>query len=262
MALNLICSILYDCSLLPYFLRYYSKAGVDLFIFALWNNPERVHRSTVEEYCHGFNVRIVDFSAPNFNGEVDARAHNRIREAFVNDNDWYVISDLDEFHYLQGYDCFNKVTRLAEECGASAVRGCILDRIAIDGSIPHFLDHKRSLGSQFPLSCNIIGAVIGAARSKILMARKHVAVTPGHHSCTGICWNHSGEVHHFKWFGGLVDETLRRMVSYEKEGLFYKQEPRTLLQYIKANGNRLPIDQPVLNATLVINDPFKDITGI
>lgn len=262
MALNIICSILYDCSLLPYFLRYYSNKGVDQFIFALWDSPGRVHRSMVEEYCNGFNARIVDFCAPRFSGEVDARAHNLIRERFVNDDDWYVISDLDEFHYIKGYYRFEEATCLAEECGASAVRSSLLDRIAIDGSIPPFLDFKRSLGSQFPLSCNIIGAVIRATRSKILMARKHVVVTPGHHRCKGVYWKHRGEAHHFKWFGGLVDETLRRMVSYEKQGLYYKKEPRTLIEYLKKHRNRFPVDDPVLDVKLVTDDPLEDITGV
>jgi hypothetical protein len=262
MSLNLICSILYDCELLPFFLRYYSKKGVSRFIFAVWDVPNCALLEDVKRISAGFNCIFVELPNTTFNGEADAVAHNFIRETYVGDGEWYVICDLDEFHELEHYPTFDEAIAVAEKDGASVISGVLLDRVSFDGNIPPALELGQGLGKQFPMACNIIGAVSQAACSKVVMAKREIIIAPGHHGCDGIYWSNIGWVHHFKWFGRVIDETFRRMLSYERQDLYYKDESRILFDCIKNNGNKLPLNDPALQARIVINDPFSNIIGL
>jgi hypothetical protein len=258
MSLTVLCSILYDCQLLPYFLRYYTEKGVDRFIFSVWDKKESRLWSTVEDACRGFNATFIECISVPFNGEADANTHNSIRTKLVKSGHWYVICDLDEFHDLKGCPNFLESIEIAEHHGGEAIHGLLWDRVSLDGYIPPNLDAGISLGRQFPLACNITGALLGAARSKILMAKKEIAIRPGHHKCQALCWLNGGTVHHVKWFGHVMEEAERRIVSYQKQGLYYKDEPRRLLNFIKQH-RRFPIDDPLLKAALLKYDPLSNL---
>ena len=205
---------------------------------------------------------MIEVSETQFNGEADAVAHNLIREHYISDGEWYIICDLDEFHDLGCVKSFDEAAMMAEGNGASAISGILWDRVSSDGHLPETLILDQGLGKQFPMACEITKLLIKGSNNKILMAKKEVTITPGHHGCEGNPWNSNGRVHHFKWFGGIVEEAFRRLLSYEKQGLYYKHESQILYDYITSNGNKIPVGDQNLNFVKVNDDPFSDLIGI
>jgi len=230
--------------------------GVSRFIFIVWDSREGPLWRDVESRCHGFDTILIESNAGTFNAESDAMGHNSIRSTYVSANDWYVICDLDEFHDPGGYSNFHEAIAAARMTGATAICGVLLDRISSDGHIHSALDLNKSLGAQFPLACNVIGSMARATRKKILMARNDIEITPGHHVCRGILWDNECRVHHFKWFGRVIHETSTRLVSYERQNLYYAHQSRRLFECFKKNANMIPINDPKLDASLVDNDPL------
>jgi hypothetical protein len=236
--------------------------GVDRFIFNVWCKKNDSLWKKVQNAGEGFNLILIESPENIFNGEMDAIIHNNIRERYVKKGDWYIVCDLDEFHDLDRIFNFNDAITDAESMGASAICGELLDRVSFDGRLPTAIDLDRGLGSQFPMACHLIKGITQGANSKVLMAEKEIIVNPGHHYCDARVWSKMGHVHHFKWFGSVVDETLRRIQSYEKQRLYYRHESRILLEYIINNGNSIPLHDPVLGVFRVKRDPFRNLLGI
>lgn len=202
--------------------------------------------------CESFNVVLIEHRGV-FNGENDAALHNSMRETYVERGGWYVICDLDEFHDPPGGVRLIELSRLMESDGASCVTGLLLDRVARDGTIPPKLNFNLSLAGQFPMMLNITKEISGGVQTKVLMAKQHIPVLPGHHTCNGVCWNNEGVVHHVKWFGKVVEETHRRALAFKSQNLCYQNQSQRLSQYFFKSGERFPVERLIP----VSNDPIK-----
>lgn len=252
----LICSILHDCRLLPFFLEYYSKCGVTKFVFAVWVRQHPKLLESVAGYLKGFNAVLVCCNRIEFNGEFDSALHNHLRRRYVHPDQWYVICDLDEFHVIPGFTRFEKATAAAARDGCHAICGTLIDRITADGGIPKALLPSQSLGSQFPIGCYITAAILGGCAIKVQLAHASIPIEPGHHVCQCKPWNIWGEVHHFKWWGSVINEQRRRLESYRRQSLPYANESSNLITYFKEHSGRLCLRDQRMSCFRIINDPL------
>ena len=145
-------------------------------------------------------------------------------------HDWVVWADTDEFHDLNGQTVDTVIDKL-EGDGAKVLSGRMIDRVAADGRFPR-VHALAPLDEQFPLRCDITGAVMQACRDKVMLAGAHVYLTDGHHFVKDMLTLllderfHSvprsrpmsakqrggGIVNHFKWISG-VEDYLEKMRS-------------------------------------------------
>src|SRR2546430_6466497 len=95
--MNLICSIVHDCQLLPYFLTYYANCGVKKFIFGIWNGRDNPLRAHVHQQISNYKWIAVQSFCRQFNAEVDSDSHNLLRLEHIPPDAWYAICDLDFF---------------------------------------------------------------------------------------------------------------------------------------------------------------------
>src|SRR5437773_12048735 len=128
--MNLICNVVHDCRLLPYFLKYYSSCGVSRFIFGIWNGRSNPLWDEVVNGTQQHQVVVVPSFYEPFNGELDGISQDRLRLEYVRPNEWYAVADLDEFHRIPGYENFQEAAAAAEREGAHLIRGYFLDRFS------------------------------------------------------------------------------------------------------------------------------------
>lgn len=255
--MTLISTIYYDFRILRHFVAYYERHGVRRFLFAVW--PDLISDAKLYVKSDRASRRIdwVPVERGQFNGEVDCLVHNEIRLTFIENGEWYIIADLDEFHHCPGFSDFRDAAATASSTGTECISGQIVDRIAMGGEIPKELKDHLSLGSQFPLIADLTTQVSQGCTAKILMARSNIEITPGHHFACAETSDIRGEVHHVKWWGSLIREQKRRAIDYEKQSLIYRQEPQRVVDFILANGGRIPIGSGAFNLRMPINDPLR-----
>ena len=117
------------------------------------------------------------------------------------DHAWVISADIDEFHEYP-----MRLPEFIEELESGRfdlVKGRLTERIAQDFSIPN-LDTSKTLFDQFPLQVRF---GIGNP-GKIMLHRKFVLTTPGHHGfedaqCIYKVCPQILKVMHFKWFGDV-----------------------------------------------------------
>lgn len=174
----------FDSGLLSYFIRYYSERGVD---------------------------RIVLFPRmePFTSGSVDAMFMDKYRQTQLAADDWYIVADLDEFHWCPGLTTFKKYA--FDEAPYDYVGGKFVDRITSSGVIPHLVLDK-SLDEQFPLCCNFIESRNRCPYTKVSLCRANQPISDGHHTAPGRVAPFTFQTHHFKWHTPerLIDWLVQR----------------------------------------------------
>eukprot|EP01108_Squamamoeba_japonica_P008017 TRINITY_DN6979_c0_g1_i1.p1 TRINITY_DN6979_c0_g1~~TRINITY_DN6979_c0_g1_i1.p1 ORF type:complete len:143 (+),score=6.10 TRINITY_DN6979_c0_g1_i1:209-637(+) len=127
----------------------------------------------------------------------------------------------------------------------------LVDRVAADGHF-HPVHTGIPIEQQFPLQCDITGALLGAYRVKVLLANARIYLVDGHHepaplnrARTFSVFNsvpsdrpiaakplYGGVTMHYKWVAG-VDEYLRGRVE---GGRVDPRESQTFLDYLQENN--------------------------
>ena len=165
-------------------------------------------------------------------------------------DDWYIIADQDEFHLYPRN--LTEILEEADERGIDHINGCLVDRIAGDGTLPA-VDPERSLWEQYPIGAFLTFPVCRGNFRKVAAAKGHVQFTnSGHHDAV------SGqpfpitemlvEVHHFKWVGGLLDYLTARRSPESPLGPLVQREGLRFVEYFRRQGNRIALADPGLLA--------------
>lgn len=227
------------CTLLPYYLRYYARLGIDQFVLALWNGRDNPEIEAIEAMSSGYNVRIetsVRCRYEDYCGPAETNGLNDLREKYVRDDEWYAIADLDEFCWFGGFP-MTEVPRLAEERGFLAVHGRFRDRLGEGGRLMP-VPVNGSLDNTFPWQAWLTNRT-GACHDKICLAHKSVPIHSGHHEAPGIephqLWRDLVEVHHFKWIAGVQHVLRARHKHYVRQGHYWAHESQDFLNLLKGD---------------------------
>jgi hypothetical protein len=138
-------------------------------------------------------------------------------------SNWFVISDIDEFH-LYPNDDLRGLVKDCEENNWDIVRGGFIDRIGRGGEFPELKDDE-SIWRQFPNAGFFRYPMSQACPNKICIMKGYVDLTSGQHYAkindhTTWRWQgwshpliapiktHSVQVHHFKWDSTSIERVL------------------------------------------------------
>ena len=152
-----------------------------------------------------------------YNWEFVTKLYNE--EKSKHPNDWWVISDDDEFHLYS-----NPLSEIIADCnknGWELVRGGFIDRIGEDGKFSK-INQTDNIFKQFPYAGFFRYPMSDACPNKICIAKGNVEITSGQHyakideqtTWRWQGWNHpliapineyNVQVHHFKWDSTCID---------------------------------------------------------
>ncbi|WP_141693577.1 hypothetical protein [Streptomyces sp. PTY087I2] len=165
-------------------------------------------------------------------------------------DDWWLLADLDEFHV---YDRpLQDVVDHCESGGFDYVKGAVLDRVTLDGSLPE-LDPVTSLWDQFPLAGPLTLRLLQARPTQVTLARGSVRVDFGQHRAwtgTPAPWDEIyTQVDHFKWTASVRPRLERRIQAYASGewpvmNTCIIDESRRVLDHLLEHGERIDVGNP------------------
>lgn len=234
--------------LIPHFIEHYKKYVDEIQIVVYQSLVEPNLIEEVKEIIKNYdNVRIIKTVEDRvFDWEKVTQLYNFIKNK--KPNDWWVISDIDEFHLYPNDNLGNSIGD-CENNGWEIIRGGFIDRIGKDGEFCELNDDKN-IFEQFPNMGFFRYPMSNACPNKICVMKGSIEITPGQHyaKIAGQTtwrwqgWNHpliapidkhSVQVHHFKWDKTAIDRiksvaTINQDYAYSKEyQLLYDELKRT-----------------------------------
>jgi hypothetical protein len=170
-------------------------------------------------------------------------------------NDWWVISDIDEFH-LYPNDSLEELIKDCEVNNCEIVRGGFIDRIGENGEFVE-LQKDISIWEQFPNAGFFRYPMSNANPNKICVMKGLIELTSGQHyakidgqtTWKWQGWNHplilpnkTVQVHHFKWDKTAIDRI--RKVAEIKQPYAYSSEYAEMFMMLKKNKFKIDINNP------------------
>lgn len=204
--------------LLPHFLQHYSRLGVDQILVAL--AIDLPNQSSFEQH---FPVRFTRFYYDGFTNARKSTGENyMLAEAEIPPDAWVMHLDLDEFHEYPA--ALQDVVQLLNAHGRDAVTGQLYDRVSADGVLKP-IETSPSIEEQYPLGGSLAGPLLGGCTTKIMLARRRVALGSGRHgTMDGTPADHfpvgrpaDYRVHHFRWVKGLTERIEQRFLHPEEQ---------------------------------------------
>jgi hypothetical protein len=264
--ITVICNIHNDVKdLLPHFLSHYVALKVDSFVFGVrngiknpvWNELNDILRSSGVAYKTTLSYE------GDIDGELEATSLDNLRTTFLRNKEWYVPTDLDEFHTLpNGINSYPEFVDICNKSSIRSARGYMIDRIKSDGSIPMTIYPIIPIYEQFPKEVDITKLILEACNHKCILANNDCPVSMGHHKPYGNEYHVFSKTLHFKWFGDIWKKEQEKFEKYTNLGYSYASENKKLLNLLtQSNGKLLlpPLDSNKwphygLNENGLIND--------
>jgi len=249
-----ICSIRNGAlDLLPHWLEHYTKLGADELLLGVFDDLSPTLRDEIARCADRW--RFTCFTQ-TWNGIPESvnewQRRSGCRQAGATPETWILHTDLDELHEFPAP--LNEIIAAADGKGIAAVIGWLLDRVAADGSMPT-VRASPSLWQQFPIGCRLTAGVLGTVSQKIMLAQYAVPVYNGHHYIEGgarlghipIGRAEQYIVHHFKWHGDVLAR-MEWSLSQPNTQPEWKLEANSFLNWLKAGGGRINLDDPAIAA--------------
>ena len=187
-----------------------------------------------------------------YNWEFVTQLYNQ--EKSKHPNDWWVISDDDEFHVYP--DSLKSIISECDVNGWDMVRGGFIDRIGEDGEMVELLD-TDDIFEKFPYAGFFRHPLSGANPNKICLVKGNIEITNGQHyakidghtTWRWQGWNHpliapikklSVQVHHFKWDSTCAGRI--RHVANQNKDYSYSEEYRVMYRALSKYRFKLPLD--------------------
>ena len=238
---------------LKHMLNHY-KDIVDEMHIVVYDWEEKSNLSEVQTIVSEFkNAKIVKVVVEElYNWEKVTKLYNEVKSAYP--NDWWVISDDDEFHSYS-YS-LKSIIGACDMNGWDMVRGGFVDRIGVDGEMVELLD-TDDIFEKFPYAGFFRYPLSGANPNKICIAKGYVEITNGQHyakidghtTWKWQGWNHpqiapiemyNVQVHHFKW-DSTCGERIRAVANIQKD-YSYSEEYRKMYRELAKYRFKLPLD--------------------
>ena len=236
---------------LPHMLKYYEDR-VDK-IYASVYAPSRKEALDMLDYLDGVEIIKVQ-GRPEYNWNRVTQLYNEAKR--TRPNDWWVVSDTDEFHSY-GVDV-EHILRTCEQKGYTFVTGGFLDRIGPDGTFPT-VESTDNIFEKFPLAGFFRYPMSGACPNKVVIMKGSQDITPGQHfavidntdSWRERGWNHPkrypveecfAQVHHFKWDSTCI-QRIKDVASVKKQYAF-SEEYQRMYESMKNSNWKINIENP------------------
>lgn len=244
-------------NLIPHFVEHYSSQVDEIQFVVYQSDIEPNLIEDVKELIKDYkNVKIVKTLTDRvFDWEKVTQLYNFIKSNHP--NDWWVIADIDEFHFYPYHD----LKKLIKECdtyGWELVRGGFIDRIGNNGEFVE-LRKEPSIFNQFPLMGFFRYPLSNACPNKICVVKGYIELTPGQHyakidgqtTWRWQGWNHpliapyethSIPVHHFKWDSTCCERI--KAVADIKQSYAYSDEYRVMYEKLRKSRFKIDINKP------------------
>jgi len=223
--IRLVTVIGHGTNLIKHHIQHYSSY-VDEINYIVYNTDENPKLDIeVQEVIKDFkHVKIVKTHHDRiFDWERVTMLYNYITNR--QPNDWWVISDIDEFHLYPE----NKIGGIIDECeqnGWDIVRGGFIDRIGPNGEFSELKDNEY-IFKQFPNAGFFRYPLSNANPNKICIMKGYVEITSGQH-------------YHFKWDSTSIERI--KSVFDNKHEYSYSNEYGTMYNAIRKNKFKINID--------------------
>lgn len=230
---------------LPYLIEHYRALGVEsFFVNAQSSSKEDPVLDEIREItgrcgCDIASVTIGDWQT------VQRDLYERQRRQYP--NGWFILADHDELALWP-----NGLAETLEYCdrrGYDHIRGCLIDRIARDGTFPR-LREAEPLAAQFPLGAFFSNPVLGADPRKVVAVKGALSIEKGQHHAIGgrACptREHYLEVHHFKWHSGVERRLADRAVQLRERGHGHWIESERFARYHSITAGHITMEDPYL----------------
>ncbi len=238
---------------LKHMLNHY-KDMVDEMHIVVYDWEEKSNLLEVQNIVSEFrNAKIVKVVVEElYNWEKVTKLYNEVKSSHP--NDWWVISDDDEFHSYS-YS-LKSIIAACDMNGWDMVRGGFVDRIGVDGEMVELLD-TDDIFEKFPYAGFFRHPLSGANPNKICIAKGYVEITNGQHyakidghtTWKWQGWNHpliapiemyNVQVHHFKWDSTCAGRI--RHVANQNKDYSYSEEYRVMYRALSKYRFKLPLD--------------------
>ena len=240
---------------LKHMLNHY-KDMVDEMHIVVYDWEEKSNLLEVQNIVSEFrNAKIVKIVVEElYNWEKVTKLYNEVKSSHP--NDWWVISDDDEFHSYS-YS-LKSIIAACDMNGWDMVRGGFVDRIGVDGEMVELLD-TDDIFEKFPYAGFFRHPLSGANPNKICIAKGYVEITNGQHYAKidgHTTWKWQGwrhpliapidkynvQVHHFKWDKSCIDRI--KAVADEKKDYSYSSEYEKMYKALRINGFKIDLENP------------------
>jgi len=245
-----ICSIHTNIELLPHFINHYESLGVTKFILGIWQGQHNPIWNQILKYNNNKIQLIKSYDEP-LSEPLETQFADKIRLIYLNSGDWYIPTDLDEFHVFPGYENISVLIDDLNKSNSDFVWGKMVDRLTTDGSIPQHITPTPSIWKQFPRGCRLSLPILKACDRKVSLAKQKLKILAGHHYINGSDsegWTNQANkftvnsiTYHFKWFGNLLEKEETKMSHYKSLGFDYYTENERLIKIIKENNGKIVI---------------------
>lgn len=247
--MRLLTSIENRIEILPHFVKHYIKLGIDKFIFCVWKGNKNDKWDEIIDVLKKADVDYVmeqSFDSALYCGKDDSYYQNFIRKKYIDDDEWYVICDMDEFQSIENYSTYKNLLKdvKKEKCGY--VGGILVDRVTNDGSIPKNLKVDENIFDQFPINHKMTYEVCKGWCRKSMMQIGEFKIENGHHFCNSNSFSKQFLVYHFKWVGNIVETLQRRHDYYTKLNLPWKNESKLAYTHIMENNGKIKISDDLI----------------
>jgi len=225
------------------FFQHYAGLGVSYF-------DVYVHEKNVLEHVSRIARSYSDVSITPVSGDWLTVQLSVLETMKEHPDDWFLLADQDEFQ-LYPQDVA-EILAEADRRGFDSIGGCLVDRVAEDGSL-RALDPGKSIWAQYPVAAFLTFPVCRGNFRKVVAAKGSVRLTnSGHHEAvTGTPYPIEEmliEVHHFKWIEGVIEYLLSRKSPESPFGEMVQQEGLRFVDYFRKNNNRIALEDPELLA--------------
>lgn len=239
--------------ILPHMLAHYKSLGVnEILIHAHGLTRDDEILSEIEHAASEAGATIASVHTGPWFAAMNQALYMLSRS--TRPGDWFVLADQDE---LQAYpDGLVDVIEFCDRKGYTFVEGCIIDRLAKDGTLPK-VSSDRPVWEQFPLGALVSGRLLHSVINKVVAVRGSVMLSEGqHHASSGVGCPVSSmyvPVHHFKWVDALLPQ-LKARVAFNQEFLgaraamdLYGKECKRFLEHYERHGG-IDVSDPSLMA--------------
>jgi hypothetical protein len=242
-------------NLIPHFIDHYSKY-VDEIQFVVYQSP--IHPTLINDVKEAIkdhkNVKIVKtIENTEFDWSKVTALYNLMKSK--NQNDWWVIADIDEFHLYPNDDLKILITN-CDKYGWDLVRGGFIDRIGPEGTFSK-LEPNINIFKQFPNAGFFRYPMSKACPNKVCVMKGYIELTDGQHyaKIDGYTtwkwqgWNHPLinphsyiQVHHFKWDSSSIERI--KAVADVKQSYSYSDEYKLMYDRIRKSKFKIDLTNP------------------
>ena len=175
----------FDLPLLKHFLEHYISLGIKpenfLLVLNCFKNINNLKEAA--KILKDYGIKPRDIWTSEYESVEKWNRINRLLEQNVNENDWVIHPDFDEFHVYP--KDLNSIVGDFEKDGINAVQGVLIDRVADDGKIIEVQD-DQTVWEQFPVKTSF-SKLLHISGVKLMMYRGHLRANNGsgqiHNSC-------------------------------------------------------------------------------